>query len=814
MNRRGSRYWSIPVMLSVVVCLWCSWSTAAAGLTQTWSPTLTPTPTPEGTITATFTPTPPRTPTSCRGDLPVVEPVTSPTGLLQQVIRFCGRIVGASSMTVSSEAGSAPQPVLSSGCSLPCPNPGNASCNQTTVTLLANQANHIVVCQTNGSCGGGCVSVDGNGHPLAIVQRLPTPTFSGCDICDGRSCNAGGNGGNCLVQADGGCACVLEVTPSATFTPSPTPTPIPTANECSPAAPDSCPVGKTCNCCCGTYVCMPPYLPCCALACSGQTPLPTPTPVCGNGIVEAGEDCDDGGTCIGGSNAGTHCTAESDCQGNGVCLGGTKDRTACADDTTCPGGLCRHCVPRGGDGCAANCTLEQDVLIDLVPGSVQGLGIKAGTSGEVVHGDIITIPLPLTGSKTLTIGEERAGQIPVVIKTNSMQLPRIPVSSFGCACVRGVTAKTCGGTFVDIDGVTPSTDCTDGYTAGASVCPVDKPCAFLHGPGNAASGAVGCDVYTPIDVTWTQDGGGRSGARGKPIVTLSGTDAPGSALLLSSGATSIPSAPCSGFDVRYGPDHELCTDDDSQSFRGTAITFLATTGTATGNVMNANGMNGDNLGSPFSVSGAPFSCADLAVGNAVGAGFAYAFTQLDQPTLGDIIVTGAQFVADSSLAATPTPTPPASECVGDCSGDNAVDIAELITMVNIALGNAPASACPTAICDVLFVHIDCIIRAVNNALDDCGISGIGGPCGGNVEPRVCAPGLMCQYEGVPDVPGTCVIGATPIPTPTPTNESGVPCSDCSMSCSCAITCPPPVPIGSWFLTVCPDGGCICEFLPI
>lgn len=56
---------------------------------------------------------------------------------------------------------------------------------------------------------------------------------------------------------------------------------------------------------------------------------------CGNGVVEPGEDCDDGGTCIGGSNAGTHCTAESDCIGNGMCVGGTKAWTACADDSAC-----------------------------------------------------------------------------------------------------------------------------------------------------------------------------------------------------------------------------------------------------------------------------------------------------------------------------------------------------------------------------------------------------------------------------------------------------------------------------------------------
>ena len=110
------------------------------------------------------------------------------------------------------------------------------------------------------------------------------------------------------------------------------------------------------------------------------------------------------------------------------------------------------------------------------------------------------------------------------------------------------------------------------------------------------------------------------------------------------------------------------------------------------------------------------------------------------------------------------------ECVGDCSGnDSTVTIDEVITMVNIALGNTSSSACPgvEAWCNSgLGVTVDCIILAVLNALDDCGISGLGGPCGGNLEPRVCAPGLICQYGGVPDVPGTCVVGPTPTATPT------------------------------------------------
>src|SRR5512139_626226 len=90
-----------------------------------------------------------------------------------------------------------------------------------------------------------------------------------------------------------------------------------------------------------------------------------PSGGCGNGVTDAGEDCDDGGTCIGGSNAGTHCTAESQCQGNGVCIGGSKAETACTAAGDCPGGSCVHCVTQGGDGCAANCTTETQIVTNL-----------------------------------------------------------------------------------------------------------------------------------------------------------------------------------------------------------------------------------------------------------------------------------------------------------------------------------------------------------------------------------------------------------------------------------------------------------------
>ncbi len=111
-----------------------------------------------------------------------------------------------------------------------------------------------------------------------------------------------------------------------------------------------------------------------------------PSAVCGDGVVQAGEDCDDGGTCVGGDSAGSHCTAESQCRGNGVCTDGVRIGTSCAVDVDCPGSVCVHCRTFGGDGCAANCTAETDIAFDLIPGVVQGDDLVPGTSGAMLHG--------------------------------------------------------------------------------------------------------------------------------------------------------------------------------------------------------------------------------------------------------------------------------------------------------------------------------------------------------------------------------------------------------------------------------------------
>jgi CSLREA domain-containing protein len=74
----------------------------------------------------------------------------------------------------------------------------------------------------------------------------------------------------------------------------------------------------------------------------------------------------------------------------------------------------------------------------------------------------------------------------------------------------------------------------------------------------------------------------------------------------------------------------------------------------------------------------------------------------------------------STFSATFTPTATSFPCVGDCDASGEVPVNELITMVNIALGNAPLSACTAGDADGSGdITINEIIAAVNNALDGC-----------------------------------------------------------------------------------------------
>jgi ELWxxDGT repeat protein len=66
-------------------------------------------------------------------------------------------------------------------------------------------------------------------------------------------------------------------------------------------------------------------------------------------------------------------------------------------------------------------------------------------------------------------------------------------------------------------------------------------------------------------------------------------------------------------------------------------------------------------------------------------------------------------------------------CAGDCNGDGAVSVAELITMVNIALGNMGMPECEAGDGnDDGQIAIDEILKAVNSALNGCPMPDVSG----------------------------------------------------------------------------------------
>ncbi|MBI3785777.1 MAG: hypothetical protein HY270_20480 [Deltaproteobacteria bacterium] len=70
---------------------------------------------------------------------------------------------------------------------------------------------------------------------------------------------------------------------------------------------------------------------------------------------------------------------------------------------------------------------------------------------------------------------------------------------------------------------------------------------------------------------------------------------------------------------------------------------------------------------------------------------------------------------------TPTPTPPEVGCIGDCNGDGALTINELVLLLNMALDRTALSACPAGDANGDgAITVDEIVVAVGNSLNGCG----------------------------------------------------------------------------------------------
>ena len=393
---------------------------------------------------------------------------------------------------------------------------------------------------------------------------------------------------------------------------------------------------------------------------------------CGDGNTDAGEQCDDGGVCIGGSTAGTACTSDEQCglSEDGVCVGGPDAFRGCASDDDCTGGSCVRCKTFGGDGCAANCTNESVVDLALEPGvlptnpafsggnCVGGDNAGMACSGDLdclstvitqpgfcltgstaaVFGPFISLPLDLTGSVKLTLGTAGDdGIIPLTMRAADVDLPQIPVSSIACACVRGAAASTCGGVTFYRDG-SQATNCTPGFDE-EETCPAELPCAPVHGAGNTGSGVIGCQGLSPNTVNFELDCNGVPNQDPlDPVITLADEGPAGSAFMVLSAAIGTVVGACTGTSADYGPDGMFCTADDPLSNRGAPNTVPFVTGSATGLALNVADFPDDNVG-PHETLGAGFTCnPDGTVTDTAGIDLAGVFASCDQPTINDIVV--------------------------------------------------------------------------------------------------------------------------------------------------------------------------------
>ena len=83
-----------------------------------------------------------------------------------------------------------------------------------------------------------------------------------------------------------------------------------------------------------------------------------------------------------------------------------------------------------------------------------------------------------------------------------------------------------------------------------------------------------------------------------------------------------------------------------------------------------------------------------------------------------VAINGAQLRTPTPTPILPSPTP--RPCVGDCNGDGSVTVNELLTVVNLALGNSDAGGCAAGDANGDGeMTLDEILAAVNTALNGC-----------------------------------------------------------------------------------------------
>jgi cysteine-rich repeat protein len=307
-------------------------------------------------------------------------------------------------------------------------------------------------------------------------------------------------------------------------------------------------------------------------------------PRCGDGILDPGEQCDDGNT--------DNCDA---CSNNCTLVTGCGDGVVCGSEE-CDDGNTTDC-----DGCSSTCTIES--------GFRCGDGITDTACGEQCDPPDIGPPecnylcqfgpAPALGTRTFSFGG----------------------SSYSSALGTGVPIASLIGSF-DLVGGTPGTDGVAPVTVNG---PVYYTAPLLGGAYGtlcfritSCSGIVDCDGGTAVGVQLVQDSAG-PGLQGNPVVAttgLGGDGGPG-AMLLTCQESFIQLAPgtvdCST--VTYPPDQ----------------TAYYTTGQVEAHYLNGNPRVGTG---EISITGQNFTCSTWSTEDGPGQ-LATGFLVEEDPQAGD-----------------------------------------------------------------------------------------------------------------------------------------------------------------------------------
>jgi len=328
-------------------------------------------------------------------------------------------------------------------------------------------------------------------------------------------------------------------------------------------------------------------------ACGEQCDPPVPgrcdalcqrIPYCGDGIVDPGEQCDDGNTnnCDGCSNA---CTLVTGCGDGVVC--GTEQ---------CDDGNTTSC-----DGCSATCTIEQgfrcgDGIVDAACGEQCD---PPGPGTPECNYRCQLGPAPALGTRHFSFGG----------------------SSYSSALGTSTPFAALQGAF-DLIGGSPGTD-------GVGQVTMSGP-SYYTGPilGGAfgtlcfrltsCTGSVDCVGQMAVGVQLVQDSAG-PGVQGNPVVATTGLGGPGGpgAVLLAcqQSFVQLPAGPADCSTATYPPDQ----------------TSYYTTGQVEGHFLNGNPLLGTG---EITVTGQDFSCTAWATEEGPGQ-LATGFLVEEYPQAGD-----------------------------------------------------------------------------------------------------------------------------------------------------------------------------------